>query len=161
MADDRKDDLKLLAFYRKEAHDAKLTEAERLQYASQAIQEQITIKGLKNQAGTQGASVADIFGEAANEFKSFGSNIAKRGGILSGQDARASFAARVLSTHTAQSVAQVLARQQAQRDNERLTEAQRQTALLRQIAHGVNKYGTPKATAAAIRARNHASVVAG
>ena len=63
---------------------------------------------------------------------------------------------------TAQSLAETLARQQAARDRERLTEAQKQTALLRVIARGVHRYGTPKATTDAIRlARRQAKVTAG
>ncbi len=164
LKDDRKADLKLLAFYRKEAHDAKLTEAERLTFASKAIQEQLTIKGLKNPkaAGAGGASIADIFGEAASEFGTFGSNIAGRGGTLSGQDARARFSANILGGKSAHSLAEFIARQHAERDNTALAEAQRQTALLQVIANGVRRYGTPGATSDAIKhARRNAKVGAG
>jgi hypothetical protein len=161
LADDRKADQALLRFYQREAHDKKLTEAERLQYQSQAIQTQLTLKQLKSGGAAGGATVADIFGEAASEFKSFGSNIAGRGGILSGQDARASFAARVLNSSTAQGVAEALARQQAQQAREALSESQKQTALLKVIARGVGRYGTPKATADAIRLARRTAKVGG
>lgn len=162
LKDDRKADLALLAFYRREAHDMKLTEAERLQFSSQAIQEQLTIKNLGKGQGAQGATAGQIFAEAASEFRSFGSNIAGRGGILSGQDARAGLAARVLGGSTAQSLTQILARQQAARDREQLTEAQKQTALLRNISKALGGKDGAKAGAEAIRAaRQVARVVAG
>src|SRR5262249_48388922 len=103
IADDRKAQAALVSFYEAEAKDAKLTAAQRLQYRSEAIQARIQLKQLTG-AGL-GASVADIFGEAASEFRSYGSNIAGRGGILSGQDARARFAARVLSQSSSQQLA--------------------------------------------------------
>ena len=93
---------------------------------------QATIQGIKQQNGG-GFTVGDLFKEAASEFTSFGSNIAQRGGLLSGQDARASFAARVLNKASAQQVAKVIAGEQAQRDKAQLTEAQKQTQLLRGI----------------------------
>jgi trimeric autotransporter adhesin len=157
-ADDKKALRNLIKLYNQEAHDAKLSVSARLDAQSKSIQSQIQLKGLT----TTGTTAADIFGEAANEFKSFGSNIAGRGGILSGQDARAKLAAGVLGGQSAQSLAAYIARQHAQRDQQALTEAQKQTALLKVIAKGVGQYGTPKATADAIRrARRQSKVAAG
>jgi TP901 family phage tail tape measure protein len=54
------------------------------------------IKNLRGQ-GAGGFTLRELFQEAADEFTKFGSNIATPGGILSGQDARASFAQTILS----------------------------------------------------------------
>lgn len=129
--DDRKADEALLAFYRRESHDMKLTEAERLQYASQAVQEQLTIKGLTKGAGA-GASLQDIFGEAASEFSSYGSNIAGRNGVLSGQDARAEFSRLLLQGHAIGRAADDA------RHQEQLAEQRRQTGFLARIADAVD-----------------------
>ena len=137
VADDRKADLALLAFYRKEAHDQKLTEAERLQYQSQAIQTQFTIKGLKTAgAGSTGATIAQIFGEAASEFHNYGSNIGSRTGVLSGQDERARFSQLLLEHQKKQGEAQTIQHVAAQ------TEAARQTGYLARIAQALAPVGT-------------------
>lgn len=164
--DDRRAQKKLIAYYKAEAKDAQLTIGERRQYAIQAIDAQLALRdiGKRKGAGATAAPsrAADFFREAAANFRAYGSNIAQRGGILSGQDARAAYASRVLSSSQAQSFAAAVAAAQARRDQQRLSEAQKQTALLRVIARGVSKYGTPGPIADSIgRARRTAKVPAG
>ena len=138
LADDRKADLALLAFYRKESHDMKLTEAERLQYQSQAIQTQLTLKSLKaTKAGATGATLNDIFGEAAAEFGSFGSNIGGRNAPLSGQDERAKFSQILLDRRHKQSEQAAAIRHVAAQ-----SEASKQTGYLARIAQALAPVGT-------------------
>lgn len=80
---------------------------------------------LKDKAKSDGGSsftLQDLFQEAVDQFETFGSNIAPRGGILTPQDARASLGGRIASDLA-------MAVRQSQ-----LTEAQRQTALLSEIS---------------------------
>jgi hypothetical protein len=138
VADDRKADLALLAFYRKESHDMKLTEAERLQYQSQAISTQLTLKNLKNPAGTAtGATLNQIFGEAASEFSSFGSNIGGRNAPLSGQDERARLSQILLEHRHKQSEQAAAIRHVAAQ-----SEAAKQTGYLARIAQALAPVGT-------------------
>lgn len=169
-----KDDIaatrKLRAFYISESKDQKLTAQERTQFESLAIDQTLSIRDLKAQAkkkaGTKSAAPAFVAGEffktAAAQFGTYGSNIAGRNGVLSGQDERATVALRAFRGQSAQNIAQAIARQQAQRDQAKLTEAQKQTALLRRIANGVAQYGIPAPVADSIkRARKRAKSVGG
>lgn len=150
----------LIAFYRKESHDAKLTESERLNYTSQAIQEQIALKALKAPGGAA-SSAQDVFAEAAKEFRTYGSNITGRSGILSGQDARASFAHGLLGGQL--SGADLAVRVAAQQRSAQLTEAQKQTALLTSIDRrlgGTDAKNRPPAHATR-NARRTAAIIGG
>lgn len=75
------------------------------------------LQNLKNGGGGGGFSLNDLFKEAVNNFVTFGSNIAGRQGVLSPQDARGAFSQNIL----------------AQLGSSQLTEAQKQTAQLREI----------------------------
>lgn len=84
------------------------------------------IKSLKGQ-GQGGFTLQEFFQEAADEFNQFGSNVTSSiagGGILSGQDARGAVGGIALNNKNAIPAAQ-------------LTEAQKQTQLLTQIATAV------------------------
>lgn len=112
------------------------------------------LKRVRKGAGEQrGATVGEFFQEAVREFAQFGSNIAQRGGILSGQDARGAFALRALSgAGSAEVKAQVTRIGQ-------LTESQKQTAILQGILNAVGgkpsqRQSAPQPSSAAIdRAR--------
>lgn len=144
LKDDKKAIRAEIAFYKEREKDKKLSIQERLTAQSNKISAQLQLKSLASQQADRtggGQSRFDFFKQAGQNFRDTGSNIAKRDGILSGQDARASFAARVLTSSSAQAFAAAVAQAQARRDNARLTEAQRQTAVLRNIARGVNRAG--------------------
>lgn len=138
-ADDKAAARKLIDFYTRESHDMKLTEQERLQFASQAIDERLTLRGIGKTSPSSAAAavktnVQDFFSEAASEFRQFGSNIATRSGVLSGQDARGAFAAHALSMRNSVDIA---ASAQSRRDSAALSELQKQTGLLGDIARAV------------------------
>lgn len=76
------------------------------------------IKNLGKGGPDSSFSLQDLFQEAVSEFNAFGSNISTTG-LLSGQDARGAFSDIVINDAVAQS---------------QLTEAQKQTELLRKIA---------------------------
>lgn len=158
LADDKRAARALIAFYKRESKDLELTRAERTQYAIQAIDETLALREIGKKASKAGAApaarAADFFKEAAQQFRSFGSNIAGAGGILSGQDARAAYASRVLGSKQAQSLADRVLTLQMQTQQAQLVEAQRQTALLRAIAQGVRRYGTPASIKSGINAAN-------
>jgi hypothetical protein len=158
VADDKKAAKALIAFYEKEAHDARLTEAQRLQYASQAIQERITLQGLNKKNAATGATVGQIFAEAASEFGQYGSNITGRSGVLSGQDERARYSQLLLM--------QAADKPAAARHSQALTEAEKQTAYLARIAGALAPSGragtAAKPKAGAIeKARRTANIVGG
>lgn len=140
--DDRKAIKAQIAFYRKQANDLKLTDSERLGFRSQQLNAQLSLKSL-NQGQNQAprSSASDFFREAASQFRSFGSNIATSGGILSGQDARASFAARALS---GTGIRDAKAAQAQQTRNAALAEAQKQTSLLKTIANRLTYGGAQR-----------------
>ena len=86
--------------------------ASKIETAKQAlIGYQQQLKGLSG-----GALAKDIFKEAVNQFLTYGSNIAGRNGVLSPQDARASFGLMIIN-----------------RSNAQLTEAQKHTTILEGI----------------------------
>lgn len=149
LADDRKAIQAQINYYRKEANDRKLTDSERLNYRSQLIGAQLSLKNLQSTtAVAPKSSAADFFKEAASEYRTYGSNTATRGGILSGQDARAAFAGRVLGGNAAQQMAAVVARDQAQRDSKNLSVQQEQLTVLRTIADRLTYGGATREPAA-------------
>lgn len=86
------------------------------------------------QTGKQGGGAKDLFQEAADEFATFGSNVTGqvgKGGILSGQDARGALGGLVLGGKSGGALLDA-----------QLTEAQKQTALLQQIANSIGTVGT-------------------
>lgn len=83
-------------------------------------------KDAKSQTDS-GGSMIDIFREAVDQFNTFGSNIAGRNGILSGQDARGSLSAVILGKDANLTI------QGAQ-----LTQAEKQTQLLELIYGSLN-----------------------
>lgn len=132
LADDRKAIKAQIAFYQAQAKDFKLTDSERLNFRSQAVSAQLSLKSLNNSSNNAPrSSASDFFKEAASQFRTQGSNISTAGGILSGQDTRAAFAARALGSGN---IAQTMAQQAQQTRNASLVEAQKQTALLTTIA---------------------------
>lgn len=118
--DDRAAARKLIKFYEAEAHDVKLTVAERRQAAISAVNERLALrdigKKVKDDAGA-GFSIQDLFVGAADQFRTYGSNIAGRNGILSPQDARADLAQSII----------------VQLQSRALSESERQTVLLASI----------------------------
>lgn len=155
-----------IAFYKAEQKDRKLSVQERLTARSNEISARLQLKGLSSNDGGGGQSAAltsqSFFAAAANQFNTYGSNTAGKGGVLSGQDARAKYASRVLSSNGAQSFAAAVERARAVQANQQLAEAQRQTALLHTIAAGVRKYGVPGPVAASIgKARGKAFAIGG
>lgn len=166
LADDRKALKAEIAFYKAEQKDRKLSVQERLTARSNEISARLQLKGLSNGGSGSGQSAAltsqSFFSAAASQFNTYGSNIAGRNGVLSGQDARAQFAARALSGNGAQAFAAAVERARATQATQQLAEAQRQTALLHTIAAGVRKYGVPGPVAASIgKARGKAFVIGG
>lgn len=162
LADDRKAINAQIAFYRKQASDHKLTDSERLNFRSQQLSAQQSLKSLNSTSSSAPASrPSDFFNEASKEFRSFGSNIATGGGVLSGQDARAAFAAKALSGNTAQAYAQAVERKRSQENQAQLSEAQKQTALLTTIAGRLTYSGAtrPPAPKGIANARRGARVV--
>lgn len=156
--DDKKAIKRQIAFYHAQSLDRKnLTDAQRLQARSSEIGARLQLKGLTDSAPRSSAS--DFFKEAASEFKSYGSNISTSGGILSGQDARAAFAARALSSGN---IATTMAQQAQQTRSSALIEAQKTNVLLTTIAGRLTYGGAtrePPAKAIA-NARRGAHVVA-
>lgn len=149
----KRDDRKVLkdeiAFYKDEERDMKLTLRERLTAQSNKISTQLQLRDLakkkpKTEGTQRGATTAEFFSEAASTFSQYGSNITGAGGILSGQDARAAFAARALSGRTGQSFAQAVERARSNQALAHLTEAQKQTAILTGILNAVG--GKPTKT---------------
>lgn len=151
------DDLKAVkaqvAYFRNLVKNTKGLERE--QARSQLISARGQLQELrKTRAGggqAQGATVGEFFQEAVRQFAEFGSNIAQRGGILSGQDARGAFALRALSgAGSAEVKAQVTRIGQ-------LTESQKQTAILQGILNAVGgkpsqRQSAPQPSDTAIRA---------
>lgn len=158
LKDDKAASRKLIAFYTRESKDAALSLSQRLQYASAAVDEKLALKGLKKtKPDKQTSTAAEFFQEAVSNFRQYGSNIAGRGGILSGQDARAAFAYRALR-QSPQSIAQQVAADQAARDGVQLTESQKQTSLLQGILNAVG--GKPSKVTQNAKPTDHAIVKA-
>lgn len=164
LTDDRKATLKLIAFYQREAHDARLTTAQRLQYQAQALQALIGLQQLKPPGGGGaggGATVAQIFGEAASEFRTYASNIASRSGVLSGQDARAQFSSLIL--RHAGSMSELARSVSSIANDALLSESKTQTDLLRRIANAADggRHGRKPPSVAIKQARGTADIVGG
>lgn len=94
LADDKKTADALIAFYRRESHDQRLTAAEREAYVSKALSAE---KAKRAKSKKQTGSAADFYSEAAREFALYGSNIAGPGGVLSGQDERGALGHRIVA----------------------------------------------------------------
>lgn len=125
--DDRRTIRALIRFYRQQRDSLRRRGA--LIQAEQAETNRLSaisrLRGLRDQRENAAGQRFDVFQEAANQFRAFGSNIAGRNGILSGQDARAALASTILQR--GQSQAEQVQVQQ-------LTEAQKQTLILESIA---------------------------
>ncbi len=161
LKDDRKAIRAEIAFYKREANDTKLSVSERVAYRGRQIGAMLQLKNL-SPAAAQASKPEDFFREAASQFKAYGSNISGAGGPLSGQDARAKYAAGVLSSKAGQRFAHNVEQVAKAGENQLLVEQQRQTALLKVIADGIRKYGTPGPVADSIkRARGHALAMGG
>ena len=132
---------------------------EREQARSSLIAAKSQLQGLQGQTAG-GATTAEFFKQAASQFNEFGSNIAGRNGVLSGQDARGQFAGIALSGQSPMTVVAAGIRKLGDLAQPQLTESQKQTLLLERIADGVRRFGVPGAikdrTAINI-ARSHAT----
>lgn len=94
-------------------------------YRSAIIGLRLTIKGLKDD-GKNGFTIDELFKEAGDAFKTFGSNIGGRNSVLSPQDERAAFGKDLLAGKKPGTGGGI--------GESQLTEAQKQTMLLREIA---------------------------
>ena len=123
----------------KSAYDAWVT-AQKNVFALQA-QIFATKTSLRNLTGTSSFSLSDLFKEAVNEFNQFGSNIASRGGLFTGGDVRAKFAANI-QANIVSAQRNPVADAISSSAGKNLNEAQKQTALLQKIA---DELTSPKA----------------
>jgi hypothetical protein len=160
IADDQRAERNLIAYYTAASKDAKhYTEAQRVEFQSQAVDARIALKNLKPQV--QGATAQQIFAEAANQERLYGSNIASRGGVLSGQDARGLLGASILGLGSGMDIA---ARSAAQQRSAHLSELQRQTELAREsrdLLRAIAGKGGKPSTGQIENARRVAGIIGG
>lgn len=140
--DDKKAQRQLIKFLKQKVKDAKLNREERQQAEAELIDAQLGLRALNKQGKDKdkkkdtvapGLTAQDFFAEAASQFQQYGSNIAGRNGILSGQDARAALGALGVSKQPVSSpFSQISGGIGAltQVGGNTLTEARKQTALL-------------------------------
>lgn len=96
--DDVKAEQKLIAFYKEQSRNKRLSKEERRSYFLQFKNEQLDLKSLKDgvDGGSGGFTLDEYFKEAANQRTTFGSNVSNGDVPLSGQGARASLADIIL-----------------------------------------------------------------
>lgn len=142
--DDKKAQRQLIKFLKQKVKDAKLNREERQRAEAELIDAQLGLRALNKQGKDKtkdkktatvapGLTAQDFFNEAASQFQQYGSNIAGRNGILSGQDARAALGALGVSKQPVSSpFSQISGGIGAltQVGGNTLTEARKQTALL-------------------------------
>lgn len=154
VSDDKRALRALIAFYKQEERDQKLTVQERLTAQSNKISAQLQLRNLAKQKKTSstasGMSAADFFAEAASQFRTYGSNItADRSGILSGQDARARYAQIALAGRgpSLTTGLQALGVAAASSANEAVTHTVLLRGILRAVSGGVGGNVAPSGTA--------------
>lgn len=141
--DDKKAQRQLIKFLKQKVKDAKLNREERQRAEAELIDAQLGLRALNKQGKEKdkkktdtvapGLTAQDFFAEAASQFQQYGSNIAGRNGILSGQDARAALGALGVSKQPVSSPFSQISGgigALAQVGGNTLTEARKQTALL-------------------------------
>lgn len=143
--DDDRANARFLQFLKDEVKRAKGNAAAVAAAKAELLQFQVSLK--EEDGGGGGFSLNDLFKSAVDQFTTFGSNIAGRDGVLSGQDARASLGREIINSPG-------MGTQRAQ-----LTESQRQTQLLtsidRKIGGGKDKLASGRATPEALSASGH------
>jgi hypothetical protein len=136
---------------RRRLREESLDQRERLDIRSRILSARQELQGLRaQQEGPQGATTGQFFQEAVNQFRQFGSNIAGRSGVLSAQDARASFAFNAIQRigDRAQAVAQT-------QRSAQLTEQQKTNVILSGIYQALRP-NTPPRQGKPVGARNTA-----
>ncbi len=129
IADDVAAEKKLIAFFRQESQDRKLTKEERRQFFLALQNEKIDLKELLkgDTPDVGGGSLEDLFKSAQEQFAQFGSNVSSS--VTTGGGVREAFAGAISAQNP-----RITPGQQAQ-----LTEAQRTNQLLTGILGAVNR----------------------